>query len=173
MRFDIRPACVDDLPQILAILNQEILTGNANWNEDPKSLPQFQQWFTQLQAQNFPLLVAVCAGTATIAAYADYDLFRQIQGYRHTVEHSVFVHPDYYRQGLGKRLMQALIEIAQSQDIHVMVAAIDHSNIASIELHQQLGFQQTGYMPQIGKKFGQWRDLVLMQLNFESDHSGQ
>ncbi len=167
MRFEIRPACVDDLPQIMAILNQEILTGTANWNEDPKSLPQFQQWFAQLQAQNFPLLVAIPEGTSIVAGYADYDLFRQIQGYRHTVEHSVFVHPDYYRQGLGKRLMQALIATAQSQDIHVMVAAIDHSNSASILLHQQLGFKQTGYMPQMGKKFGQWRDLVLMQLNFD------
>ena len=45
-----------------------------------------------------------------------------------------------------------------------MVAAIDHDNSGSIALHQQLGFQHCGYMPQVGRKFGQWRDLVLMQL---------
>ena len=48
--------------------------------------------------------------------------------------------------------------------MHIMVAAIDSENTGSIVLHQQLGFIQTGYMPQVGQKFGQWRDLVLMQL---------
>ena len=60
--------------------------------------------------------------------------------------------------------MLELIHHAQQQKIHVMVAAIDHANQASIVLHEKLGFVQTGYMPQVGQKFGQWRDLVLMQL---------
>ena len=60
--------------------------------------------------------------------------------------------------------MQKLIEHARKQNRHVMVAAIDSENSGSIYLHAKLGFQQTGYMPQVGQKFGQWRDLVLMQL---------
>ena len=63
--------------------------------------------------------------------------------------------------------MLKLIEHAQQHKIHVMVAAIDHENVGSIHLHGQLGFKQTGYMPQVGQKFGLWRDLVLMQLNFD------
>ncbi len=51
---------------------------------------------------------------------------------------------------------------------HVMVAAIDHENQASIVLHEKLGFKQTGYMPEVGQKFGKWRDLVLMQLNLDT-----
>jgi len=164
MSFDIRPARAEDLPQIMAIMNAEILTGTANWSEDPRTLIEYQTWFTRLQAENHPLLVAQVEGSAVIAAYADYDVFRQIRGYKQTVEHSVFVHPDYARQGLGKRLMLALIEIAKTQNMHVMVAAIDRENTGSIHLHAQLGFQQTGCMPQVGQKFGQWRDLVLMQL---------
>ncbi len=67
--------------------------------------------------------------------------------------------------------MRRLIEHARQQNIHVMVAAIDHANTASIALHEKPGFQQTGYLPQVGKKFGQWRDLVLMQLIPSSEQS--
>lgn len=171
MLFDIRPACSEDLAQIMAIKNAEILHGTANWSEDPQTLDQFQNWFEHLQQNNYPLLVAHPVDSTTIAAYADYDAFSQIQGYRQTVEHSVFVHPDYNRQGLGQRLMLALIEHAKAQKIHVMVAAIDHVNVGSILLHEKLGFKQTGYMPQVGQKFGQWRDLVLMQRQLDSDLS--
>ena len=65
------------------------------------------------------------------------------------------------------RLLEHLIAHAKAQHVHVMVAAIDHENLASIKLHEKLGFKHTGYLPQVGQKFGQWRDLVLMQLNFE------
>ena len=167
MLFEIRPACIEDLEQIMAIKNAEILHGTANWGEDPQALPQYQDWFKQLQKNNYPLLVAQPVDSSVIAAYADYDVFSQIQGYRQTVEHSIFVHPDYNRQGLGQRLMLALIEHAKSQQIHVMVAAIDHVNTGSILLHKKLGFKQTCYMPQVGKKFGVWRDLVLMQLQLD------
>lgn len=167
MLFKIRPACIEDLEQIMAIKNAEILHGTANWSEDPHALSQYQDWFKQLQKNNYPLLVAQPVDSSVIAAYADYDVFSQIQGYRQTVEHSIFVHPDYNRQGLGQRLMLALIEHAKSQQIHVMVAAIDHVNTGSILLHKKLGFKQTGYMPQVGKKFGVWRDLVLMQLQLD------
>lgn len=60
--------------------------------------------------------------------------------------------------------MQTLIQHAQAHQVHVMVAAIDYDNSGSIALHSQLGFQRCGYLPKVGKKFGQWRDLVLMQL---------
>jgi L-amino acid N-acyltransferase YncA len=103
-------------------------------------------------------------GPKCIAGYADYSSFRQITGFKHTVEHSVFIDSNFSRQGLGKTLMLKLIDHARQHHIHVMVAAIDHDNKASIVLHEKLGFIQTGYMPQVGQKFGQWRDLVLMQL---------
>jgi phosphinothricin acetyltransferase len=164
MDFQIRSAQTQDLEYILNIHNTEILTGTANWNDQEKTLVDFQHWFNSLTAQQFPLLVVEHIHSKKIAGYADYSSFRQITGFKHTVEHSVFIHPDFTRQGLGKLLMQALIDHAKSSGIHVMVAAIDHENQASMVLHEKLGFVQTGYMPQVGQKFGQWRDLVLMQL---------
>lgn len=167
MQFTIRPATVHDLVQIMAIFNQEILHGTANWRVEPRSLEQMQQWFKRLQQQQFPLIVAEVWGTGIIAGYADYDTFREIAGYKQTVEHSVFVDPTYARQGLGKKLMLVLIDVAKSQNIHIMVAAIDAQNHASIRLHEALGFEHIGLMPQVGQKFGQWRDLALLQLNLD------
>jgi phosphinothricin acetyltransferase len=164
MDFQIRPAQIQDLEQILNIYNAEILNGTATWNDQEKTLDDFHHWFHNLNAQQFPLFVAEDLESKSIAGYADYSSFRQITGFKHTVEHSVFIHPDFARQGLGKALMLKLIDHAKQHHIHVMVAAIDHGNKASIVLHEKLGFKQTGYMPEVGQKFGQWRDLVLMQL---------
>lgn len=163
MDFQIRPAQIQDLEQILNIYNAEILNGTATWNDKEKSLDDFHHWFHNLNAQQFPLFVAEDLEAKRIAGYADYSSFRQITGFKHTVEHSVFIHPDFARQGLGKALMLKLIDHAKQHHIHVMVAAIDHENKASVVLHEKLGFKHTGYMPEVGKKFGQWRDLVLMQ----------
>ena len=162
--YHIRFAQIGDLSEILAIYNAEILTGTANWNEQVITLADYQQRFDTLQEQQFPMLVVEDQHTNQVAGYAYYSSFRTISGYRQSIEHSVFINPLYARQGLGKALMQQLIHLATQQQMHIMVAAIDSENHASIKLHQQLGFIQTGYMPQIGQKFGQWRDLVLMQL---------
>ena len=168
-QYHIRFATRDDLDSILAIYNAEILHGTANWNDQAVTLQQYQQRFQDLAQQQFPMLV-VEDQQQHIAGYAYYSAFRSISGYQQTIEHSVFIDPTYARQGLGKALMQQLIHLAQQQNHHVMVAAIDSENQGSILLHQQLGFVQTGYMPQVGKKFGQWRDLVLMQLTLEEKH---
>ncbi len=167
MAFSLRAATQQDLAEILAIYNAEIATNTANWNTQPFELNYMQDFFAELKRHNFPLLVAVEDSSQQIAAYADYSFFSKNSGYIYTVEHSVFVKPEYQGQGLGKRLMLALIEHAQQQKLHMMVAAIDAENTASILLHQKLGFIQTGYLPQMGFKFGTWRDLVYMQLRLE------
>lgn len=167
MNFRLRPAQVSDLEHIMQIYNHEISTGLATWNSQLKTLEDYQQWFVDLTEQQFPIFVAEEASSQAIAGFADYSSFRQINGYKQTVEHSVYINPQFARQGLGKALMLKLIEHAKQHHIHVMVAAIDYENTGSIYLHTQLGFKQTGYMPQVGQKFGQWRDLVLMQLNFD------
>ncbi|MFH7765373.1 GNAT family N-acetyltransferase [Acinetobacter sp. BSP-28] len=168
MGFLIRPAQPQDLEHILKIYNAEILTGTATWNDQEKSLEDVINWFNDLHAQQFPLFIAEHAESRQITGYADYSSFRQITGFKHTVEHSVFIHPNFIGQGLGKALMLKLIDHARQNHIHVMVAAIDHENRASIVLHEKLGFKQTGYMPEVGQKFGKWRDLVLMQLNLNT-----
>lgn len=76
----------------------------------------------------------------------------------------MYVHQDHRGQGLGTQVMQALIATARQRDVHAMVGAIDSSNAGSIALHQRLGFQHVGTLPQVGFKFGRWLDLTLYQL---------
>jgi L-amino acid N-acyltransferase len=166
MSFTLRAATEQDLDAILAIYNHEIEHNTANWNIQSLDIAYMQNFFAELQAHDFPLIVAL-DDCENIAAYADYSFFSKNTGYIYTVEHSVFVKPEYQGHGLGKRLMHTLIEHAHAQKLHMMVAAIDAENIGSIQLHQKLGFVQTGYLPQMGFKFGTWRDLVYMQLNLE------
>lgn len=165
--FQIRHATEHDLVTILEIYNQEVLHGTATWNRTALDLAYFKIWFKQLKNQNFPVFVIEDIPKQVVAGYACYDHFRSIQGFQQTVEHSIFLNPDYAGQGLGSRLLKHLIEEAQAQQLHIMVAAIDSENTVSIRLHEKLGFIQTAYMPQVGKKFGQWRDLVFLQLNLD------
>lgn len=165
--FDIRPATEHDLETILEIYNQEVLYGTATWNRTTFDLNYFKIWFKQLKNQNFPVFVVEDTQNQVVAGYACYDQFRSIQGFQQTVENSIFLNPDYAGQGLGSKLLQYLIEQAQVKKLHIMVAAIDSENNSSIRLHEKLGFVQTAYMPQVGQKFGQWRDLVLLQLNLD------
>lgn len=169
MTFSIRFATVNDLQKIHDIYNHEILHGVATWNSSAYNLDYYQNWYKQLQAQAYPLFVIEDDCSKQIAGFAEYSAFRDFSGYKQTVEHSVYIAPEFFKKGLGQRLLEHLISYAKAHQIKVMVAAIDHENIASIALHQKLGFIQTAYMPQVGQKFGQWRDLVLMQLNFDNN----
>jgi len=91
MSFIIRPAQIQDLEHLLPIYNAEILYGTSTWNSTPKTIQDFQNMLSELSAQQFPLLVAEHSASKQIAGYADYSTFRPIQGFKHTVEHSVFV----------------------------------------------------------------------------------
>ncbi|MBT2375067.1 GNAT family N-acetyltransferase [Pseudomonas fluorescens] len=162
MSLLIRDAVHGDLPAIRDIYNDAVLNTTAIWNEQPVDLDNRQAWFSARQAQRYPVLVAV--DDDQVLGYASFGDWRPFEGFRHTVEHSVYVRNDQRGKGLGPRLMEALIERAKTCDKHVMVAAIESANQASIRLHEGLGFITTGQMPQVGTKFGRWLDLTFMQL---------
>ena len=158
----IRDATWQDLPAIRDIYNDAVLNTTAIWNEQPVDLANRQAWFSARQAQQYPILVAV--DNDEVTGYASFGDWRPFEGFRYSVEHSVYVRSDQRGKGLGPHLMQALIERARSCGKHVMVAAIESGNLASIRLHERLGFVTTGQMPQVGIKFGRWLDLTFMQL---------
>ena len=158
----IRDATEHDLPAIRAIYNDAVLNTTAIWNEQPVDLANRQAWFSARQAQQYPILVAV--DNDEVTGYASFGDWRPFEGFRYSVEHSVYVRNDQRGKGLGPHLMQALIERARSCGKQVMVAAIESGNLASIRLHERLGFVTTGQMPQVGIKFGRWLDLTFMQL---------
>lgn len=102
-----------------------------------------------------------------VTGYASFGDWRSFDGFRYTVEHSVYVHPAHQGKGLGRKLLSRLIDEARRCGKHVMVAGIESQNAASIRLHHSLGFTVTAQMPQVGVKFGRWLDLTFMQLQLD------
>jgi L-amino acid N-acyltransferase len=151
-----------DIPQLTAIYNEIIATSTAVFSEDPVSLESRRLWLGSHLAAGQPVIVARVEGK--VAGFASYGDFRAWPGYRSTVEHSVHVAPDHRRLGIGRALVEELIDRAHMAGVHVMVAGIDAENQASLQLHQRLGFVQVGHMPEIARKFDRWVDLTLLQL---------
>lgn len=105
----------------------------------------------------------VCEDNGRLQGYAHLGPFRAGPGYAATCEHSVVVAPEAQGAGFGTALMRPLMDIAEQQGMHVMVAGISSANPGALRFHGSLGFEQVGYMPEVGRKAGKWLDLVLMQ----------
>lgn len=161
MNVIVRPATEADVPAIADILNEAIVNTLATWMHHPFSIEDRTEWFSARRAQNFPVLVADIEDV--VAGYSTFGPFRAYDGYARTVEHSVYIHRDFRRRGLGRALMAPLIEAGRARGDHVMVGAIGLPNDASVALHRELGFVEVGRMPEVGWKFDAWRDLLLMQ----------
>ena len=155
----IRDATETDLPALRDIFNDAVLNTTAIWMDNVVDLANRQAWFAARAQQGYPILVAENAD-GEVVGYASFGDWRPFDGFCHTVEHSVYIRADQRGKGLGPLLLAALIERAKACDKHVMVAAIESGNAASIGLHQRLGFAITGQMPQVGRKFGRWLDLT-------------
>ncbi|WP_347069814.1 N-acetyltransferase family protein [Flavobacterium sp. WV_118_3] len=162
MSVTIRPVTESDIPEVLEIINYEILNGVSIYDYTPRTLEQQQAIILEKETKNFPFLVAVSDGA--IAGFATYGDFRFKEGYRFTVEHSVYLHHEHQGKGLGKLLLEALIKIAKEQQKHTMIAVIDAENDGSIRFHQKMGFEIAGTLRESGYKFDRWLDSVFLQL---------
>jgi phosphinothricin acetyltransferase len=161
MNFTIAAAAPADIPAIAAILNDAILNSVAAWREAPMSAAEMTAWFEE-RTRDFAVLVARGEDGAVLG-YASYGAFRAYSGYRHTVEHSVYVRGEARGQGAGTALLSRLVERARTQGLHVMVGALEAGNQASLALHAGQGFVETARMPEVGRKFDRWLTLVFVQ----------
>ncbi|WP_206244539.1 GNAT family N-acetyltransferase [Novosphingobium terrae] len=157
----IRDAGERDLAAIMAIYNHAVLQTTAVWNDTPVTLEERQSWLAGKRERGFPVLVAEVGDR--LLGFASYGDFRPWPGYVHTIEHSVYVHPESHRQGVGRALMEALIEQAVAAGLHAMIGGIEAGNAGSLALHHALGFAEVGRLPEVGRKFDRWLDLVFMQ----------
>jgi L-amino acid N-acyltransferase YncA len=112
-------------------------------------------------ASGQPVLVSLAG--EEITGFASYGPFRPQDGYALTVEHSLYVDGGFRGHGFGRQLLAALLDHATAAGLHVMVGVISADNAVSIRLHEAFGFQITGQLPELGRKFDRWLDLVLMQ----------
>ena len=158
----IRAATPADLPAILDIHNEAIENTTAIWDETPVDLADRLHWFETRVRAGHPVLVADVHGE--VAGYASYGTFRPRESYRHTVENAVYVHRDHRRRGIARQLMVALLgQACDAPDVHVVLALIESGNTVSIELHEDLGFEQTGRLEEVGRKFDRWLDLTILR----------
>ncbi|WP_426449209.1 GNAT family N-acetyltransferase [Siccibacter colletis] len=162
----IRHATEQDCPTIATIYNHAVVHTAAIWNDKTVDAQNRVEWLAARRNAGYPVLVMDDNGEVT--GYASFGDWRAFDGFRHTVEHSVYVHPDHQGKGIGRALMVQLIDEARAIGKHVMVAGIEAQNIASITLHQSLGFVISAQMPQVGTKFGRWLDLTFMQLQLDT-----
>ncbi len=161
MSILIRDAREADLPAILAIHNHVVATSTANFSYHEVGIEDRRAFLRDRQGRGFPFLVA--AEDDALLGYASFGPFRPHDGYLRTVEHSVYVAPAHHRRGVAALLVPALIERARALGKHVMVGALDAANAASVALHERLGFEKVGLMPQVGYKFERYLDLLWMQ----------
>jgi len=166
--LDIRDAGSADIDGITAIYNDAVEHTTAIWNEVPVDAADRSEWLAARRRLGYPVLVAVDE-TGRVLGYASFGDWRAFDGYRHTVEHSVYVRADQRGNGIGTALMLVLIERARQIGKHVMVAAVEAGNLGSIRLHEKLGFERVGLLPQVGTKFGSWLDLAFLQLTLDQD----
>ena len=158
----IRDVTDADMAAIQEIYAHHVLEGLASFEETPPSVGELTRRRDALLAGGYPYRVAEAGGVVKGYAYA--GPYRPRPAYLHTVENSVYVSLDTHRQGIGRSLLEDLIEKCTGLGYRQMVAIIgDSGNQPSIGLHAKLGFEKIGVQPSVGFKFGRWVDSVTMQ----------
>ena len=163
-RVIVRSASTADGMAIGSILNALLATTAIEWTDTPRTVDSILEW---LDAHETVLVAEERDEVVGIAAFGWFRDVVKWPGYRFTVENTVHVREDHWGSGVGRELMEALIDEARRSGKHTMVAAVDGANDASIRFHERLGFVEVARMPEIGAKFGRWQDLILLQLHLD------
>lgn len=157
----VRPAGPDDAEAIRAIRNHAIQHSTALWTHTPQSPAEGAAWLAAHLARGSAFVAEV---EGEPAGFAVYGPWRNLDGYRHTVEDSVYVREGRHGLGIGSALLATLITSAREAGHHVVIADIEAENTPSIRLHERFGFHHVGTVPEVGTKFGRWLDLTIMRL---------
>lgn len=161
----IRDATVDDAPAIAALYGREVSNGTATFELEPPSLEEMTERFVTVKRHDLPWLVAEVDGA--FAGYAYASPFRPRPAYRYGVEGSIYVEEAARGHGVGRALLETLIDRVRAMGLRHLIGAISDSetSAASIALHRALGFRDAGVYRQVGWKFDRWLDVTLMQLD--------
>lgn len=157
----IRRALRSDVPAMREIFNQVLRNSNSIYRETEVTLEERYNWFDEKAEHGFPIFAAI--ENEELIGYAGYGSFRAAEGYRKSVELTIYVKDGFRGSGIGTRLMETIINQAKSDGLHAMIGAIDSENTDSIIFHEKFGFKEVARLPEIALKNGQWLELVLMQ----------
>ena len=158
----LRVAHPGDADAITAIYRDEVLGGTSSYETEPPDRDEMLRRMQAVHAIGLPWLVADAGDRIVGFAYA--AAYRSRPAYSWTVENSLYVDQDMRGLGVGRRLLETLIEHCTRLGYRRMIAVIgDETNIASVALHERVGFQRAARFPGIGFKHGRWLTGVQMQ----------
>jgi len=156
----IRLARIEDAEAVRAIYNLEVTTTTVTFDLVPRSLDEQRAWLAA-HAGAHPAVVATVGGE--VVGFGSLSPYRDRPAYATTVEDSVYVHRDWRGKGLGRRLLEELVRLARDHGFHTAVARIVGDHEASIGLHRACGFTLVGTEREVGRKFGRWLDVIVME----------
>ncbi|MGH9225156.1 MAG: GNAT family N-acetyltransferase [Acidimicrobiales bacterium] len=159
---DVRLARIDDAEDIRSIYNLEVTESTVTFDLVPRSLADQEHWLKE-HAGAHPAVVAVRADTGEIVGFGSLSPYRSRPAYATTVEDSVYVHRDQHRLGIGRAVLAELLRLGTVHGFHGVMGRIVDGHEASIALHRSCGFEIVGVEREVGRKFGRWLDVVLMQ----------
>jgi L-amino acid N-acyltransferase YncA len=162
-KIQVLPVERKHLQSILDIYNEAVLNTTASYDYEPRTMDQRVAWFEDHQKNNYPMFVAVDA-QGKVFGWSALNPFHSRIGYQFTTENSIYIAAEERGKGIGKLLMQPLIDGARERGLHAIIAAIDAANEASVRLHARFGFEKVAHLKQVGFKFGRWLDVVYMEL---------
>jgi L-amino acid N-acyltransferase len=156
-----RLATRDDAEAIRSIYNREVLGSTVTFDLVPRTAEDQLAWMDEHSGAH-PAVVAV-DDLDRVRGFGSLSPYRSRPAYRTTVEDSVYVDDQVRGQGVGRGLLTELVALAGAHGFHAVMARIVRGTEASIQLHQACGFDLVGVEREIGRKFGRWLDVVLMQ----------
>ncbi|SFM07831.1 GNAT family N-acetyltransferase [Variovorax sp. OV329] len=158
----IRPSQDDDVAQITAIYAHHVLNGTGTFETEPPSPTDMAARRADVLSKNLPYLVAEEDGKVLGFAYCNW--FKPRPAYRFSAEDSIYIADSARGKGVGAQLLAALEKAAEAVNVRKLIAVIgDSANVGSVGVHRKQGFSQVGVIKDCGWKFGEWRDIVLME----------
>lgn len=159
----VRLAVVDDAEAMRTIYNHEVENHTTTLDLVPRSLEAQRDWISQ-RSGAFSAVVAQLDDHDQVVGFASLSPYRERAAYSTTVENSVYVSRAHGGRGIGRAMMDHLIEVARDSGFHSMIARIEASGEASLALHRACGFELVGIERQVGRKHRKWLDMAVMQL---------
>ncbi|OGL43414.1 MAG: hypothetical protein A2161_05825, partial [Candidatus Schekmanbacteria bacterium RBG_13_48_7] len=156
----VKPACRHDLERINDIYNHYVVESTCTYQVDPESIETRTEWF-QSRSEKHPVLVA--HDLDQVVGWGAISAFKARTAYKNTGEISVYVDHRFLRQGIGIKILEALLAHARKSGLHTLLAAISADQESSIKIHEKLGFKHAGRLAEAGYKFDKWLDVVYMQ----------
>ncbi|HEX7277369.1 MAG TPA: GNAT family N-acetyltransferase [Acidimicrobiales bacterium] len=158
--FEIRLAGPDDAEAIRAIYNLEVVESTVTFDLVPRTLEAQRAWLEE-HAGVHPAIVLVEGGV--VVAFGCLATYRPRPAYATTVENSLYVRRDRQGRGYGRAILEELLRLATVHGFHAVMARIVDGHQVSIALHASCGFEMVGVEREVGRKFGRWLDVVLME----------